>query len=200
MNTNKLTSVTYLQTKPMRRNTKTLLFVVSFSLLAVFAQAQIMTGYQPVEINATNPYQMRTTSLLLDRRVPVAPMQSGYGFQYGTRSSSSYSQFGVISLFSKDSKYSRRRTWTRDGLFTADNFMSSGSAYASNVELNSGSAGGGPRRVGGNDHDPDPFMGEPVPLGDAPFVLIALLLAGYVLYASVRRYRKGARRDREEWY
>lgn len=183
----------------MLRNTKTLLFVVTFSLLAVFAQAQIMTGYQPVEINATDPYQMRTTSFLLDRRVAAVPMQSGYGYQYGMRSTSSRSQFGVISLLSKDSKYGRRRTWTRDGLFTADNFMSSGSAYASNVELNSGSAGG-PRRVGGNDHDPDPFMGEPVPLGDAPFVLIALLLAGYVLYASVRRYRKGARRDREEWY
>ncbi len=163
--------------------------------LSVLLTATVMTVNAFTNSAYGQPYQMesgalgvqlpmQSTSPLLSTRgsYSVAMPYSEMGY-FGC-SATSRGQVSAFSFMtSRDSK--SRRSWTRNNFFTADNLMSSGSAYASNVELNSGSAGG-PRRVGGNDHDPDPFMGEPVPMGEMPVVLMALLAALYVLVLSLR--------------
>ena len=52
---------------------------------------------------------------------------------------------------------------------------------------------GGPNRVGpigGGGTDPsDPYAGDAVPLGDAPWFIMAILALGYIAYRARRRVR-----------
>jgi len=134
---------------------------------------------------SASPYVNSTSLPLFGQRRSVAPLAAASSFDLSQRSSSgSFSVFTfTTSGFSKNGK--NRRSWTRDNLLQTDGLMSSGSRYASSgstaQELNGSAGSSGPRRVGGDDHDPDPFMGEPVPVGSTPYILLAMMAAVYVV-------------------
>ena len=72
--------------------------------------------------------------------------------------------------------------------FGYSDYMAIGSNYSSNVtptESNSGC--NGPKRVGGNVYDPDPYLGVPTPIGD---VSIFMLMFASLLYVSLKRIHK----------
>ena len=64
--------------------------------------------------------------------------------------------------------------------------VSSTSAASTNPVITSP----GPRKVGGNDHPEDPYWGEIVPVGELPFVLLALLAAMYAVYCAMIRKKE----------
>lgn len=143
-------------------------------------------SYQLNAIGASTPFQMQSTSLLIGNRSAVSTGMTSSSL-FGARSSRAYGgQVSPISFFS--SKDSKKRSWARDNFRQAEGLMRSGSTYASTsaADLNSGGAPSGPRRVSGDQNDPDPFMGEPVPVGETPYVLLALMMALYV-FVNARR-------------
>lgn len=168
--------------------------ILMLSVAPLMAQAVDFGANRPVTLVdqpvVTSPTYMQTTSPLFSQRRATVPMVVSEPFGGFGRHASVNSSFSVISFttsgYTKGGK--SRRTWFSDGFLQTDGLMRSGSTYASNTtrDLNGGGAPSGPRRVGGDEHDPDPFMGEPVPVGDLPIYLLGLLTA---VYAFIRRRR-----------
>ncbi len=182
-------------------------FVCIISLLAAvvtsvnaYSDPAYAQSNQLNAIGASNPYQMQSTSPWIGSR-SVSMGATAATPLFGTQTSRPFSsQLSPISFFS--SRDSKKRAWTKDNMLTASNLMNSGSRYASGTsatELNGGgaTASSGPRRVGGNDHDPDPFMGEPVPVGQTPFIWMALMAVAYAVFV-VRRRKQFAATDKVE--
>ena len=64
-----------------------------------------------------------------------------------------------------------------------------GRAYAPGQQTTQTNAARGPRRVGHNDDEDDPFMGQVVPLGDTPWFIMLLLSLGYIAFRLFRKKR-----------
>lgn len=144
--------------------------LILITVLLVGVQSPANTVYQTenfMELQVPFHHNIKTNNCISDIYVPS---NDGYIGRKNT-----CNNISILSIIDRK-KHLRKST-----LMYSD-YMYTGSNYSSNVQPINNNTNSGPRRVGGHDYDPDPFMGEPTPIGDFPISLLVFIIIFYVMY------------------
>lgn len=146
-------------------------------------------GYQPATMPTTS---MRSTSALRASSAPVYTTSSATVHTVGSgggATGGSYSGGGI-----HRGSYTPVQSATAGVPAVQLPALSITSQNLSSVEhsVRGGGTPSRPRRVGEDETDPDPYSGPAAPIGDTPWLIMALLGIGYIAFRAFR-HRKTSR-------
>ena len=137
------------------------------------------------DLHNMNMQQMRSTSYMMSgRTVAVTPVASPNA-QMGKAKGDVFTYFGTREL------RGQKRVWVADQLYmNGVNLMTTGSRYASNGGPNNNMTvtvtPSRPRKVNVDNPPDEPFIDDPVPVGDALWPLLVCMCA-YLMVLRVRQ-------------